>query len=168
MREAKPLSCARVSRASIERTEQVPVFARCNESDAGCVSRDARARRRQPRDVTTPHRVRTAFRDAWRRLRGGELGPERAAGSVGVGLFVGFIPTYGIQTLICLDVHGAAAARFSARMGRDELRQPADRSSSSSRSTSRSAGCLRRGEWVSRFHGTTSTSRTWARFSPTR
>jgi uncharacterized protein len=46
--------------------------------------------------------LRTALRDAWRRLRGGELRPERAAGSVGVGLFVGFIPTYGIQTLICL------------------------------------------------------------------
>jgi uncharacterized protein (DUF2062 family) len=46
--------------------------------------------------------LRAALRDAWRRLRGGELRPERAAGSVGVGLFVGFIPTYGIQTLICL------------------------------------------------------------------
>ena len=46
--------------------------------------------------------LRAPLRDAWRRLRGGELSPERAAGSVGVGLFVGFIPTYGIQTLICL------------------------------------------------------------------
>jgi uncharacterized protein (DUF2062 family) len=46
--------------------------------------------------------LRGALRDAWRRLRGGELRPERAAGSVGVGLFVGFLPTYGIQTLICL------------------------------------------------------------------
>ncbi|HMI87151.1 MAG TPA: DUF2062 domain-containing protein [Polyangiaceae bacterium] len=46
--------------------------------------------------------LRSALRDAWRRLRGGELRPERAAGSVGVGLFVGFLPTYGIQTLICL------------------------------------------------------------------
>ena len=45
---------------------------------------------------------RDTLRDAWRRLRGGELRPERAAGSVGVGLFVGFIPTYGIQTLFCL------------------------------------------------------------------
>ena len=35
-------------------------------------------------------------------MRGGELKPERGAASVGVGLFVGFIPTYGIQTLICL------------------------------------------------------------------
>ena len=53
--------------------------------------------------VTSRRRdVRGAFRDAWRRLRGGELGPERAAGSVGVGLFVGFLPAYGIQTLICL------------------------------------------------------------------
>jgi uncharacterized protein (DUF2062 family) len=54
--------------------------------------------------VTARRRIdlRAALRDAWRRLRGGELGPERAAGSVGVGLFVGFMPTYGIQTLICL------------------------------------------------------------------
>jgi uncharacterized protein (DUF2062 family) len=49
-----------------------------------------------------PSKLRSALRDAWRRLRGGELSPERAAGSVGVGLFVGFIPTYGIQSLICL------------------------------------------------------------------
>lgn len=47
-------------------------------------------------------KLQNTLRDAWRRLRGGELSPERAASSVGVGLFVGFIPTYGIQTLICL------------------------------------------------------------------
>ncbi len=57
-------------------------------------------------DIKVTARRRTSWRqtlrDAWRRLRGGELKPERAAGSVGVGIFVGFIPTYGIQTLICL------------------------------------------------------------------
>jgi len=47
-------------------------------------------------------RVRGVLRDAWRRLRGGELNPARAAGSVAVGLFVGFVPLYGIQTFICL------------------------------------------------------------------
>ncbi len=47
-------------------------------------------------------RVRQALRDAWRRLRGGELSPERAAASVAVGIFVAFVPLYGIQTLICL------------------------------------------------------------------
>jgi uncharacterized protein (DUF2062 family) len=47
-------------------------------------------------------RARQTLRDAWRRLRGGELSPERAAGSVAVGLFVGCVPFYGIQTLICL------------------------------------------------------------------
>lgn len=47
-------------------------------------------------------RVRTVLREAWRRLRGGELSPARAAGSVAVGLFVGFVPLYGIQTFICL------------------------------------------------------------------
>jgi uncharacterized protein (DUF2062 family) len=55
--------------------------------------------------VTSPsrlERVRSALRDAWRRLRGGELSPTRAAASVAVGLFVGFVPLYGIQTFICL------------------------------------------------------------------
>jgi uncharacterized protein (DUF2062 family) len=47
-------------------------------------------------------RAKQALRDAWRRLRGGELSPERAAGSVAVGLFVGCVPFYGIQTFICL------------------------------------------------------------------
>jgi len=47
-------------------------------------------------------RVRGVLRDTWRRLRGGELSPVRAAGSVAIGLFVGFVPLYGIQTFICL------------------------------------------------------------------
>ncbi len=47
-------------------------------------------------------RVRAVLREAWRRLRGGELSANRAAGSVAVGLFVGFVPLYGIQTFICL------------------------------------------------------------------
>ena len=47
-------------------------------------------------------RVRAVLRDAWTRLRGGELSANRAAGSVAVGLFVGFVPLYGIQTFICL------------------------------------------------------------------
>ena len=42
------------------------------------------------------------LRDAWRRMRGGEVNPARAAGSVAVGLFVGFVPLYGVQTFICL------------------------------------------------------------------
>ena len=50
---------------------------------------------------TRLERVRGVLRDAWRRLRGGELNPVRAAGSVAVGLFVGFVPLYGIQTFIC-------------------------------------------------------------------
>ena len=51
---------------------------------------------------TRVERVRGVLRDAWRRLRGGELNPTRAAASVAVGLFVGFVPLYGIQTFICL------------------------------------------------------------------
>jgi uncharacterized protein (DUF2062 family) len=47
-------------------------------------------------------RVRYALRDTWLRLRGGELSARRAAASVAVGLFVGFVPLYGIQTFICL------------------------------------------------------------------
>jgi uncharacterized protein (DUF2062 family) len=51
---------------------------------------------------TRVERVRGVMRETWRRLRGGELSPVRAAGSVAVGLFVGFVPLYGIQTPICL------------------------------------------------------------------
>jgi uncharacterized protein (DUF2062 family) len=51
---------------------------------------------------TRLERVRGVLRDAWSRLRGGELNPTRAAASVAVGLFVGFVPLYGIQTFICL------------------------------------------------------------------
>jgi uncharacterized protein (DUF2062 family) len=63
-----------------------------------------KAHTRGDRRVTARRRadLRGALRDAWRRLRGGELRPERAAGSVGVGLLVGLLPTYGIQTLFCL------------------------------------------------------------------
>jgi uncharacterized protein (DUF2062 family) len=51
---------------------------------------------------TRIERIRSLLRETWRRLRGGELSPVRAAGSVAVGLFVGFVPLYGIQTPICL------------------------------------------------------------------
>jgi uncharacterized protein len=52
--------------------------------------------------MTKRERTRLALRNAWRRLRGGELSPERAAASVAVGLFVGCLPFYGIQSFICL------------------------------------------------------------------
>jgi uncharacterized protein (DUF2062 family) len=54
------------------------------------------------RSMTRRERTRQALRDAWLRLRGGELSPERAAASVAVGLFVGCVPFFGIQTFICL------------------------------------------------------------------
>lgn len=38
----------------------------------------------------------------WRRLRGGDLTPWRAGGSVGVGLFVGSLPVYGGHFPLCL------------------------------------------------------------------
>ena len=43
-------------------------------------------------------------RAGWRRLRGGELTPSRAAGSVGFGLFVGCLPLYGLHLPLCLAV----------------------------------------------------------------
>src|SRR5438477_3114515 len=52
--------------------------------------------------MTRRERWRQALRDAWQRLRGGELSPERAAASVAVGFFCGCVPFYGIQTFICL------------------------------------------------------------------
>jgi SAM-dependent methyltransferase len=46
-------------------------------------------------------KLRQAFARLWRRLRGGELGPVRAALSVGVGLFIGSLPLYGLHFLLC-------------------------------------------------------------------
>src|SRR5689334_19523833 len=48
--------------------------------------------------------LRTALRAGWQRLRGGELSPRRAAASVGVGIFVGCFPLYGLQTLLCVGL----------------------------------------------------------------
>lgn len=49
-------------------------------------------------------RVRPALRLAWRRLRGGELTPKRAALSVGIGLAIGLVPVYGAHWAIVLAV----------------------------------------------------------------
>jgi uncharacterized protein (DUF2062 family) len=43
-------------------------------------------------------------RQAWRRLRGGELTPRRAALSVGVGLVIGMTPAFGLHWLIVIAV----------------------------------------------------------------
>ena len=43
-------------------------------------------------------------RQAWRRLRGGELTPWRAALSVGVGLMIGMTPAFGLHWLIVIAV----------------------------------------------------------------
>lgn len=43
-------------------------------------------------------------RQAWRRLRGGELTPRRAALSVGIGLLIGMTPAYGLHLLIVIAV----------------------------------------------------------------
>ncbi len=41
-------------------------------------------------------------RQAWRRLRGGELTPRRAALSVAIGLIVGMTPAFGLHWLIVI------------------------------------------------------------------
>lgn len=43
-------------------------------------------------------------RQAWRRLRGGELTPRRAALSVAVGLVIGMTPAFGLHWLIVIAV----------------------------------------------------------------
>ena len=43
-------------------------------------------------------------RQAWRRLRGGELTPCRAALSVGLGLVIGMTPAFGLHWLIVIAV----------------------------------------------------------------
>jgi uncharacterized protein (DUF2062 family) len=47
---------------------------------------------------------REVARQAWRRLRGGELTPWRAALSVGVGLVIGMTPAFGLHWLIVIAV----------------------------------------------------------------
>jgi SAM-dependent methyltransferase len=48
--------------------------------------------------------VRSKLREAWARLRGGELTPWRAAASVAVGLAVGVTPLYGFHLPIVLAI----------------------------------------------------------------
>jgi uncharacterized protein (DUF2062 family) len=43
-------------------------------------------------------------RQAWRRLRGGDLTPWRAALSVGLGLVIGMTPAFGLHWLIVIAV----------------------------------------------------------------
>ncbi|HEY3236147.1 MAG TPA: DUF2062 domain-containing protein [Polyangiaceae bacterium] len=42
-----------------------------------------------------------SFSALWRRLRGGELTPYRAAASIGLGLFIGCLPVYGLHFPLC-------------------------------------------------------------------
>ena len=44
------------------------------------------------------------LRDAWRRLRGGELTPGRAAASVAVGIAIGVLPLWGVHWLLVLAI----------------------------------------------------------------
>ncbi len=49
-------------------------------------------------------KLRLQVREAWKRLRGGELTPARAAGSVAVGLLVGVTPLWGLHFWIVLAI----------------------------------------------------------------
>lgn len=51
-----------------------------------------------------PPRLRDQARQAWRRLRGGELSPGRAAASVAVGLLIGCTPLFGLHLVLVLLV----------------------------------------------------------------
>lgn len=44
------------------------------------------------------------IKDAWRRLRGGELTPARAALSVAVGIAIGVTPLWGLHWLLVLGI----------------------------------------------------------------
>lgn len=48
--------------------------------------------------------ARRRLREAWQRLRGGELTPRRAAASVAVGIAVGVTPLWGVHWAIVLAV----------------------------------------------------------------
>jgi uncharacterized protein (DUF2062 family) len=48
--------------------------------------------------------LREKLREAWRRLRGGDLTPARAAASVGVGLAIGVTPLYGFHLPLVVAV----------------------------------------------------------------
>jgi uncharacterized protein (DUF2062 family) len=52
----------------------------------------------------TREELKESVRGAWRRLRGGELTPIRAALSVGIGLAIGVTPVYGAHLLLVLLV----------------------------------------------------------------
>jgi uncharacterized protein (DUF2062 family) len=48
--------------------------------------------------------LRAHAKTAWKRLRGGELTPSRAAASVAIGLAIGVTPLWGVHWLIVLAV----------------------------------------------------------------
>ena len=63
-------------------------------------------------------RVRPRLREAWARLRGGELTPKRAASSVAVGLAIGVTPLWGahwaLVLAVCVPLELDAAIAFLA------------------------------------------------------
>jgi uncharacterized protein (DUF2062 family) len=66
----------------------------------------------------TRDELRSKLRGAWRRLRGGELTPARAALSVAVGLFVGVTPAFGahifLVLLVCVPLNLDAPVSYLA------------------------------------------------------
>lgn len=63
-------------------------------------------------------RIRQTLRAVWRRMRGGELSPGRAAASVAVGLFIGVLPLFGLHgglcALICLPLRLDLVVAYAA------------------------------------------------------
>jgi len=57
-----------------------------------------------PKARTSRAGLRDSIREAWRRLRGGDLTPARAAASVGVGLAIGVTPLYGFHLPLVIAV----------------------------------------------------------------
>lgn len=62
--------------------------------------------------------ARERIREAWRRLRGGELTPARAAASVAVGIAIGVMPLWGLHwalvLAICLPLRLDASVAYLA------------------------------------------------------
>lgn len=54
--------------------------------------------------MKVPRPTREKAREAWRRLRGGELTPGRAAASVAVGLAIGVTPLWGVHWMLVLAI----------------------------------------------------------------
>lgn len=67
-------------------------------------------------------------RAGWKRLRGGELTPWRAASAVAIGLFIGCLPVFGLHLplvlAVCLPLRQDAAVAYLAANVSNPLMAP--------------------------------------------